>query len=130
MHVAKLASLAMKAGALGFVTFFPETSVVQLQLIGGIWICQTLPAVLMGLYLKWLHPMGLLAGWVAGMGAGTIMAAATGFKASVYTLTFFGFEIPCYSAVSALTLNIAVTLIVSAVLRPMAGSRTPAEAGA
>ena len=129
-QVAKMASLVMKAGALGFVTFFPETSVVQLQLIGGIWICQTLPAVLIGLYIKWLHPTGLLAGWIAGMGAGTLMAAATGFKASVYTLNILGFAIPCYSAVSALTLNIAVTLVVSAALRHRAATQIPAGAGA
>jgi SSS family solute:Na+ symporter len=115
--VAKIFSLLVKAGALGFVTFFPETSVVQLQLIGGIWMCQTLPAVLMGLYFKWLHPSALLAGWIAGMGAGTLMANATDFTNSVYELTVFGFTIPCYSAVSALVLNIAVVLAGSALLR-------------
>jgi len=112
-QVAKIFSLLVKAGALGFVTFFPETSVVQLQLIGGIWMCQTLPAVLMGLYIKWLNSTGLLAGWTAGMVAGTLMAAATDFKNSVYELDVFGLAVPCYSAVSALVLNIAVTLIVS-----------------
>ncbi|OJW73477.1 MAG: sodium:solute symporter [Sphingomonadales bacterium 63-6] len=129
--VAKIFSLVVKAGALGFVTFFPETSVVQLQLIGGIWMCQTLPAVLLGLYFKWLHPTGLLAGWIAGMAAGTWMAGETGFKASVYNLYVFGFEIPCYSAVSALVLNLAVTFIVSAVLRakPAGGALAAAKAG-
>jgi len=120
--VAKIFSLVVKAGALGFVTFFPETSVVQLQLIGGIWMCQTLPAVLMGIYLKWLHPIALLAGWIAGMTAGTLMANATDFKASVYTLDIFGLEVPCYSAVSALVINIGVTLLLSAVLRPFRSS--------
>lgn len=119
-QVAKIFSLLVKAGALGFVTFFPETSVVQLQLIGGIWMCQTLPAVLMGLYLKWLNANALLLGWMAGIGAGTAMAAATGFKDSVYTLTILGFEIPCYSAVSALVLNIAMAVLLSLVLRPSA----------
>jgi len=116
-QVAKIFSLVVKAGALGFVTFFPETSVVQLQLIGGIWMCQTMPAVLMGLYIKWLNAPALLLGWIAGIGAGTAMAAATGFKDSVYTLTILGLEIPCYSAVSALVLNITVTLILSLALR-------------
>jgi SSS family solute:Na+ symporter len=114
--VAKIVSLLVKVGALGFVTFFPETSVVQLQLIGGIWMCQTLPAVLMGLYLKWVSPLALLAGWAAGVGVGTVMAAATGFKDSVYTLRIFEFEIPCYSAVSALLLNISVSVILSLLL--------------
>jgi len=129
-QVAKLFSLLVKAGALGFVTFFPETSVVQLQLIGGIWMCQTLPAVLMGLWLKRLHPTALLAGWIAGIGTGTLMAAATGFKQSVYNLVIFGFEIPCYSAVSALVLNIAITLLLSAALRPKAADAPLASAAA
>lgn len=116
-RVAKVVSVLVKVGALGFVTFFPETSVVQLQLIGGIWICQTLPAVLMGLYFKWLNPVALLAGWAVGVGAGTAMAAATGFKDSVYTLRVFDFDIPCYSAVSALVLNVLVSMTLSLVLR-------------
>lgn len=125
-QVAKLFSLLVKAGALGFVTFFPETSVVQLQLIGGIWMCQTLPAVLIGIYLRWLHPTALLAGWLAGMTAGSLMAGATDFKSSVYNLNLLGLEIPCYSAVSALALNIAVTLLLSAVLRLRVPEPVPA----
>jgi solute:Na+ symporter, SSS family len=121
-QVAKIFSLLVKVGALAFVTFFPETSVVQLQLIGGIWMCQTLPAVLMSLYLRWLNGTALLIGWVAGIAAGTAMAAATGFKSSVYTLTVSGFSIPCYSAVSALVLNIAVTVVLSLALRARAGA--------
>ncbi|MBN8831419.1 MAG: sodium:solute symporter family protein [Sphingomonadales bacterium] len=129
-QVAKIFSLLVKAGALGFVTFFPETSVVQLQLIGGIWMCQTLPAVLMGLYFKWLSGNALLLGWAAGIGAGTAMAAATGFKDSVYTLTILGLDIPCYSAVSALVLNIAVAVLLSLALRPSARPDTMAPAPA
>jgi SSS family solute:Na+ symporter len=45
------------------------------------------------------------------------MANATNFTNSVYELTVFGFTIPCYSAVSALVLNIAVVLAGSALLR-------------
>jgi SSS family solute:Na+ symporter len=125
-QVAKVISLLVKVGALGFVTFFPETSVVQLQLIGGIWICQTLPAVLLGLYFNWLNPVALLAGWAVGVGAGTAMAAATGFKDSVYTLRIFDFEIPCYSAVSALALNVLVSMTLSLVLRATTNERREA----
>lgn len=115
-HVAKIFSLLVKTGALGFVTFFPETSVVQLQLIGGVWMCQTLPAVLMGLYLRWLSGTALLLGWIVGMTAGTAMVVATGFRDSVYTLNVLGTSVPCYSAVSALVLNIVVSVTLSAVL--------------
>ncbi len=117
-QVAKLASLLVKVGALGFVMIFPQTSAVQLQLMGGIWINQTLPAILLSLYLRWLDPRALLAGWAVGMGAGTWMAAATGFKNSVYAFTLFGIEVPCYSAISALVLNILVSVVLSLALRP------------
>lgn len=120
--VAKLASLLVKFGALLFVMIFPQTSAVQLQLMGGIWINQTLPAVLLGLYLRWLDPRALLAGWAVGIGVGTWMAAATGFKNSVYAVTLLGLEIPCYSAISALTLNILVSVALSLILR---GARAP-----
>ena len=42
-------------------------SAIQLQLLGGIWICQTLPAVLIALYTRFFNPWGLLAGWIAGI---------------------------------------------------------------
>jgi SSS family solute:Na+ symporter len=121
-RVAKIFSLLVKVGALGFVTFFPQTSVVQLQLIGGVWMCQTLPAVLMGIYLPWLNGTALLLGWIAGIAAGTAMVATTGFRDSVYTLDILGLAIPCYSAVSALLLNIVIVMAPSAILRMRRGA--------
>jgi len=123
--VAKRASLGVKLGALGFVMIFPETSAVQLQLMGGIWINQTLPAVLLALYWRWLDPRALLAGWAAGIAAGTWMAAATGFKSSVYTLHLPGLAVPCYSAVSALLLNLMVAVLLSAALRARRAPAAP-----
>src|SRR6202044_2039048 len=41
--MAKLVSLVVKAGALVFILFVPTQYAVQLQLLGGIWIIQTLP---------------------------------------------------------------------------------------
>src|SRR5581483_11361104 len=46
---------------------------IDLQLIGGVIILQTLPAVAVGLYTAWLHRWGLVAGWLAGMGLGMWM---------------------------------------------------------
>src|SRR5438552_4898174 len=53
-------------------TLFPYTTLfrsyaIQLQLLGGLWICQTVPAVLLALYVR-LDPRALLAGWAAGVG--------------------------------------------------------------
>ncbi len=120
---AKLSSMAMKLGALFFVLEFQTSYAIQLQLLGGIWICQTLPSVMIALYTRFFHPVGLLAGWVAGIAAGTWMVWELGLKSSIYPIHIFGLTIPCYAALSALILNIAVGLVVSVVLN--ATSKAP-----
>ena len=70
--MAKLASLAVKVGALAFILFLPLTYAVQLQLLGGVWIIQTLPAVLSALYARFFNGWALLAGWVAGIVAAVV----------------------------------------------------------
>jgi solute:Na+ symporter, SSS family len=112
-RAAKLASLALKLGALFFVLLFQTSYAIELQLLGGIWICQTLPAVLIALYTRFFNPWGLLAGWATGIAAGTGMAVELGLKGSIYPLHIFGLTIPCYAALIALVLNIAVGFTVS-----------------
>jgi SSS family solute:Na+ symporter len=115
-RAAKLASLSVKVGALIFVLFFPTSAAIQLQLLGGVWICQTLPAVLVSLYTRWFHPTGLLAGWAAGIISGTVMAYQLSLKSSVYPLHLGGITIPCYAALLALVLNFAVAALVTLVM--------------
>ncbi|MBV8934171.1 MAG: sodium:solute symporter, partial [Kutzneria sp.] len=67
---AKLASLVVKFGAVAFVLFVDPQFSIDLQLIGGVLILQTLPAVAIALYTRWLHRWGLVAGWFVGMGWG------------------------------------------------------------
>ena len=86
---------------------FQTSYAIQLQLLGGIWICQTLPAVLIALYTRFFHPYALLTGWATGILSGTVMVAQLGFKSSTYPLHIMGVTIPCYAAVTALVLNIA-----------------------
>src|SRR5579875_2904960 len=47
---AKLVSLIVKAGALIFILFVPTQYAIYLQLLGGVWISQTIPSVIIGLY--------------------------------------------------------------------------------
>ena len=128
-QTAKLASFFVKLGALIFVMELQTAYAIQLQLLGGIWMAQTVPAVLLALYVR-LNPWGLLAGWAAGMTAGTAMAWSLNFKSSTFVLHFFGLAMPCYAALSALVVNLAVagavTLIVSA-WRAMPADQTVAE---
>jgi len=72
-NVSKIASLVVKVGAVAVILLIDPQFSIDLQLIGGIIILQTLPAVALGLYTRWFHRWGLVAGWVAGMGLGMWM---------------------------------------------------------
>jgi SSS family solute:Na+ symporter len=111
--VAKFASLVVKGGALFFIIGLPMQYAIQLQLLGGVWIIQTLPAVLLGLYLNRLNPHALLIGWACGIAAGTWMAWTKAGIATTYVLHILGVAVPCYAALSSLVLNIAVSVALS-----------------
>lgn len=51
-----------------------------LQLLGGIWILQTLPALVFGHYTNWFRPPSLLAGWAVGFFGGTHLVWINGLK--------------------------------------------------
>ena len=127
-QMAKIVSLVVKLGALVFILAFPQQYAIQLQLLGGIWMSQTLPTVIFGLYMRKLHPRALLIGWAGGIAAGTAMAASLDFKGSIYPLHIFGWTIPCYAALSALALNIAITVILSVVFNAATRGRTRVDA--
>ncbi|GAA4438687.1 monocarboxylate uptake permease MctP [Actinokineospora soli] len=67
---AKLASLVVKFGAVAFIVFIDPQFSIDLQLIGGVMILQTLPAVAIALYTRWFHLRGLITGWFVGMAWG------------------------------------------------------------
>ena len=115
-RVAKLVSLVIKSGALFFILFLPLQYAIELQLLGGILIIQTLPSVVIGLYTRWLNPWALLAGWASGIASGTWMFAALEAKSTTYVLHIFGVAVPCYAALSSLALNIAVSVALSLLL--------------
>jgi SSS family solute:Na+ symporter len=71
--VSKIASLIVKIGAVAVILLISPQFSIDLQLIGGVIILQTLPAVAVGLYTRWLHRWGLVAGWIVGMGLGMWM---------------------------------------------------------
>ncbi len=114
-NMAKNISLVVKLGALAFIIFLPQEYAIRLQLLGGIWVIQTLPALLIGLYIKGIRKEALIAGWAAGMIAGTWMAVEMGFKA-VFPLELFGHTFSSYSAVYALLVNLAVMGVINLIL--------------
>ena len=79
-QVAKIVAFVAKLGALFFVLALKSSYAIELQLLGGIWICQTVPAVLVALFTRALHPIALLIGWACGIAAGTAMAWSLGLQ--------------------------------------------------
>ncbi len=114
--VSKVASVLVKAGALVFALFVSTKSAIDLQLLGGVWIIQTLPAVFLGLYTRWFHRWALLLGWAVGMATGTLMAASQSFK-SAYPLSIGSFKVTMYSAFLAILANLIVTIVLTPITR-------------
>jgi SSS family solute:Na+ symporter len=117
--LSKLASLAVKFGALAFILEAPTSYAIQMQLLGGIWIGQLFPSVVLGVFTRWLNPWALLCGWAAGMATGTWMAASLELKSSVYSLHLFGQTYAMYAAVPALLLNLLVSVLLTLLLKPL-----------
>ncbi|HKT32168.1 MAG TPA: sodium:solute symporter [Gammaproteobacteria bacterium] len=111
----KFVSLIVKLGALAFIIFLPEQYAIQLQLLGGVWIIQTLPAVVIGLYTRWLHRWALVLGWAVGMAVGTGMVAAQDFKTSIYPLHLGALTVPGYAALYSVIVNIVVAIVFTAI---------------
>jgi len=116
-QMAKLVSLAVKFGALVFVLYLPAPYAIEMQLLGGIWMTQLFPSVVLGAFTRWMNPWALLAGWLAGMSTGTAMAVSLGLKSSVYPLHLFGSVYPMYAAIPALLLNLCISAALTAALR-------------
>jgi solute:Na+ symporter, SSS family len=128
-RMAKWVSLIVKFGALVFILFVPTQFAIQLQLLGGIWIIQTLPAVMLGVYTRWFNDWALLIGWAIGMTVGTAMAVAVNFAAT-YPLMIGGFTVPGYAALYALVLNLVVAVVLTPVLRAISTAPTDVTAAA
>jgi solute:Na+ symporter, SSS family len=126
-HVAKLVSLIVKVGALVFILFVPTQYAIQLQLLGGIWIIQTLPPVMLGAYTRWFNSWALLAGWAVGTFAGTAMAIATKLTPT-FPLVVGGHTFPAYTAVYTVVLNLVVAIVLTPVFNAMSAQRGPIDA--
>jgi SSS family solute:Na+ symporter len=112
-RMAKIVSLVVKVGALVFILAIPQAYAIQLQLLGGIWIIQLLPPVLLGLYTRGFNAMALLMGWAVGTALGTYMAATQGFASSVYPLQILGVTVPGYAALYSVLINFLVAIAFS-----------------
>jgi SSS family solute:Na+ symporter len=113
--VAKIASLVVKVGALAFIIFLPTQYALDLQLLGGLWILQTFPALVFSLFTRWFRAEGLLLGWAVGILWGSWTAWSNGLK-PLATLDLGGASYVFYVGLGALILNIAVAAITTVIV--------------
>ena len=120
--VSKIVSLITKFGALLFVLLLDRQNALNFQLLGGVWILQTLPSIVFGLFTRWFHRWALLAGWAAGMIYGTVVAY--GFCTLCTTRSFANplAIVPLlgragYIGLTAFVLNVLVAVVLTLVLR-------------
>lgn len=118
-EMAKLVSLIVKFGALLFIVFLPLTYAIQLQLLGGILILQTLPAIVSGIYTRWFDAKALLLGWAVGLIWGIWAASLSGFHKSGYALHIAGMVIPAYIGLYALVINFVVAIVATVIIRAL-----------
>jgi SSS family solute:Na+ symporter len=129
--VGKVVSLVVKFVALVFVLTMDKQNAINFQLLGGIWILQTFPAIVFGLYTRWFHRWALIAGWAVGMIYGTVAAYNVvkptlgggtqhfaGSVALIPVLAQLG-----YIALTAFVINVIVATAATFVLRAL---KTPA----
>jgi SSS family solute:Na+ symporter len=119
--VSKVVSLVVKFAALLFVLFLDRQNAINFQLLGGIWILQTFPSIVIGLYTRWLHRWALLAGWAVAMVYGTWKAygvaspATAHFGGSTANIGLIG-QIG-YIGLTAVVLNVVVAVVGTFALR-------------
>jgi SSS family solute:Na+ symporter len=126
-RVSKIASLVVKFAAVLLVLGLDTQYSIDLQLIGGVIILQTLPAVALGVFTRWFHRGGLIAGWTAGMAFGfwmlyTVPNPASDrkhFGGSAFKLSELGFDTKwtIYAGFLAVLANLIVATLVTLALR-------------
>jgi len=134
-RASKLASLVVKLGALLAILVLDPQFSIDLQLIGGVIMLQTLPALAVALYTRWLHAWALIAGWAVGMAVGfvtlyrvpqrvfnadgTITVVKSHFGGSAFPLSDLGFDTRAtvYAGLVALAANLVVSVLGTLLLR-------------
>src|SRR5215472_10990879 len=114
--VAKITSLVVKVGALAFILFLPVQFALDLQLLGGLWILQTFPALVFGLFTRWFRAEGLLLGWAVGIGWGTYTAWSNGLK-PLASLSLGDSSYTFFVGLGALILNIVIAVIATVIVQ-------------
>jgi len=131
----KIASLVVKFGALVAILALDPQFSIDLQLIGGVIVLQTLPAVAVALYTRWFHSKAVIAGWLAGMATaiwalyqipqkvfgadGAVTVTKAHFGGSGLPLSELGLDSKAsiYAGAVAIIVNLAVCVLGTLLLR-------------
>ncbi len=134
-RASKLASLLVKLGALLAILALDPQFSIDLQLFGGVIMLQTLPAVAIAVYTRWLHSKAVIAGWVVGMlvgfitlyqipqkvfnADGTVSITKAHFGGSGWPLSHLGLDTKTtiYAGIVALLANLVVCVVGTLLLR-------------
>jgi SSS family solute:Na+ symporter len=120
-RMSQWASLVVKFGALLFAVELPHTFSINLQLLGGVWILQIFPMLVVGLYTRWFHRWALLTGWAAGMIYGTVAAYnvhnATASHWAASSDIVFGHSV--YIGITAFVINAVIMIVLTLILKAL-----------
>ncbi len=106
--VAKYASVGVSACALVFVLVVPMQYSINLQLLGGALVLQTLPAIVFGLWKRLFHHQALLAGWAVSIGVAVTLLLRLKLQSSAYPVAVAGHTFSVYVGIIALLANLAI----------------------
>lgn len=132
-RVSRIVSFAVKLGAVAVVIAISPQYAVDFQLIGGVIILQTLPAVVVGLYTAWPHRTALMAGMAAGLATGLVLlyqvpqlgpkgaVVKAHFGGSSWKLSNLGIDTvqTVYAGLPALAVNLMVVIGGTLLLRAL-----------
>jgi SSS family solute:Na+ symporter len=86
-----------------------------------VWILQTFPAIVAGLYTRWFHRWALLTGWAAAMAYGTVqvyrqpLPGVPGSHWGASSAPVLGHVM--YVAIAAFVLNVVIAAVLTVVFR-------------
>ena len=121
--IAKLFSIFMVIGAVTFILLIPSTYAVQLQLLGGMWIIQTFPAIVFSVFTRFFNGWALLTGWAGGIVSATWLVGLNHFTGSIWAFHLFGYTIPSYIALATVIVNAIIAGLLSLVFNAVASDK-------
>ena len=134
--LAKLVSLIVKIGALMVIFFMPTRFALDLQLLGGVWMVQIFPAMILGLYGRWFSGRALLGGWAVGMIIGSSLSWGEKAWTPIHVLKWHlpfagqidtGFGFAAYNGLTAVAANLVVAALLSVAVRSTVPDQTSPE---